>query len=60
MPEPGVSIFSPPRTPHANPAPAVPVSIPNPPPGAIQSSPTETEAQARWRADREAIAASDP
>jgi hypothetical protein len=64
MPEP-VTIFTPPKSPAANPAPAqversdAPVRSATRADG-VQSSPAVSPAQARWQADRDAIRRADP
>src|ERR1700733_2851790 len=58
-----VDVFTPPATPHVNPAPAAPVRVaaPDPSPRApTVSSPALRAPQERWQADRDAIAKNDP
>jgi hypothetical protein len=58
-----VDVFTPPATPHVNPAPAAPVRVAAPDPSTrapTVSNPALSAPQERWAADRAAAAANDP
>jgi hypothetical protein len=60
MPEPGLTVFSPPSRPAVNPAPAAPVRVPSAAAGTVASSPPQSEPEKRWAADRAKAAEGDP